>query len=432
MSAGLLIGEARVGPAAPFNGEIVVPGDKSVSHRAVLFGALAEGTTRIIGLSRGEDVGRTLAAVAALGARVCEGSHGLEVRGGRWRDAGRLDCGNSGTSARLLLGALAGRAGAVLDGDSSLIRRPMRRVLTPLRRMGARIEGESLPLRVAAAPLAGGAFRAEVASAQVKSAVLLAGLHAEGGTSYHEPIATRDHSERLLTAMGAPLRREAVPSAEGGGSRLYIRAGALTPADVVVPGDPSAAAFWVVAACIVPGSRLVVRGVGLNPTRAAVFGVLTRMGARIRIEPRVAEVEPIGDIYVEAGPLRGTRVAGAEVPFLIDEVPILAIAAAFAVGETVFADAAELRVKESDRIETTVRLLRALGVQAEAREDGLQVIGGGAVGGVVESAGDHRIAMAGLIAGLVVGSTIRGTGCISTSYPDFLKTLGEWARVETD
>jgi 3-phosphoshikimate 1-carboxyvinyltransferase len=390
----------------------------------VLFGALARGTTHITGLLEGEDVLATLAAVRALG---CEAST-TRVTGAPWRDAGLLDCGNSGTTARLMLGALAPRAGATLDGDTSLRRRPMRRVLDPLARMGAVFTGgPGLPITVERRRLSGVVVEATVASAQVKSAVLLAGLGAEGETRYVEPVATRDHTERMLLAMGAPLRRE--------GQAIVVTEGVLDAISVTVPGDISSAAFWMVAAAIVPGSDLVIENVGLNPTRTGILDVLRAMGADIEVEPApgsASAAEPFGTVRVRGGGLRGTRVAGALIPRLIDEIPVLAVAAAFAEGETTFADAAELRVKESDRVATTVAGLRALGVDADARPDGLVVRGApdsGPFPGAtpIETAGDHRIAMAFAIAGLRLGAEVRDTDCIATSYPTFSSTLARFA-----
>lgn len=400
--------------SAPLEGRLTVPGDKSISHRALLFGALARGTTRIVGLLESEDVLCTLAAVRALG---CDAS-ARHVTGAPWRDAGVLDCGNSGTTARLLLGALAPRASAVLDGDASLRRRPMRRVLEPLARLGAAFQGgPTLPITVVRQPLVGATVEATVASAQVKSAVLLAGLGAEGETRYVERVATRDHTERLLSAMGAPIRRD--------GDTIIVSGGLLDAQVVTVPGDISSAAFWMVAAAIVPGSDLVLEDVGLNPTRTGVLDVLRAMGADITVEERAA-AEPIGTVRVRGGSLRGTTIAGALIPRLIDELPVLAVAAAYAEGETFIRDAAELRVKESDRIATTVAGLRALGVDAEAAPDGMRIRGNpGAVptGAPIASDGDHRIAMAFAIAGLRVGTTVTDTACIATSYPSFPSTL---------
>jgi 3-phosphoshikimate 1-carboxyvinyltransferase len=304
----------------------------------------------------------------------------------------------------------------------------MRRVLDPLARMGAVFTGgPGLPITVERRRLSGVVVEATVASAQVKSAVLLAGLGAEGETRYVEPVATRDHTERMLLAMGAPLRRE--------GQAIVVTEGVLDAISVTVPGDISSAAFWMVAAAIVPGSDLVIENVGLNPTRTGILDVLRAMGADIEVEPAPGSssaAEPFGTVRVRGGGLRGTRVAGALIPRLIDEIPVLAVAAAFAEGETTFADAAELRVKESDRVATTVAGLRALGVDADARPDGLVVRGApdsGPFPGAtpIETAGDHRIAMAFAIAGLRLGAEVRDTDCIATSYPTFSSTLARFA-----
>ncbi len=410
----------------PLVGSVAVPGDKSVSHRALLFGALARGTTRVRGLLESEDTHATRAAVRALGASVEERGSEILVTGAPWHDVSTpLDCGNSGTTARLLLGALAPRARAMLTGDASLSRRPMGRVTRPLSAMGARFHGAgTLPLTVERAPLRGLDWTAEVASAQVKSAVLLAGLAAEGVTVYREPLATRDHSERMLRAMGAQL--------DGHGGVLRLVPGPLQAVEVDVPGDASAAAFWWVAAAICPGSDLRLTGVGLNPGRTGALEVLARMGVRVEIEAR-AGVEPWGDVHLRAEGLRGTTIGGAEVPRLVDELPVLAVAAAFAEGETVIRDASELRVKESDRVTATVSALRTLGFDAEELPDGMVIAGGGprrAPSGAVASRGDHRIAMAAAIAGLRVGAAIDDPSCIATSYPGFARELARFTEVE--
>lgn len=387
-----------------------VPGDKSISHRSLLFGALASGTTRISGLLEAEDVGRTLRAVQQLG---CDAST-THVTGAPWRGAGVIDCGNSGTTARLLLGALAPRAWAVLEGDASLSRRPMKRVMEPLTRMGARFEGgPSLPVSVHPSALIGITHTAVVASAQVKTAILLAGLAASSETAYIEPLPTRDHTERMLAGMGAALRI--------GDGAIVITPGPLSAVEIAVPGDISSAAFWLVAAAITPGSDVVVEGVGLNPTRTGVVNVLRRMGADVTVEHH-GGIEPIGDIRVRGRGLVGTEIGGAEVPTLIDEIPVLAVAAAFAEGETLIRDAGELRVKESDRIAATVAGLHVIGVEAETLPDGMRIRGGigrAPANGTVESEGDHRIAMAFTIASLHVPVDVRNVACIATSYPAF-------------
>lgn len=409
----------------PLRARLRVPGDKSITHRALLFGALADGVTRVTGALDAEDTRATRRAVEALGARVEAAPEphpyagpALVVHGGPWRDAGVLDCGNSGTTARLLLGALAGRAGATLRGDDSLSRRPMRRVLEPLGAMGADIDGvDRLPLTVRRAGLRGIDHVSAVASAQVKGAVLVAGLVAEGTTRYREPAPTRDHTERLLREMGADLRETA--------GALELRPGRLHGIPVDVPGDLSAAAFWLCAAAGEAGAEVVVDDVGLNPGRTGVLEVLREMGALVEVETRPG-VEPRGRVRVCGGGLRGVRIEGARVPRLIDELPALVLAALFAEGETVVADAAELRVKESDRVEAIVAMVRAFGGEAEAKPDGFVVRGGSARhAGEVTSRGDHRIAMAGVLLARRLGGRVDATACVSTSYPDFFRVLAE-------
>jgi 3-phosphoshikimate 1-carboxyvinyltransferase len=337
-----------------------------------------------------------------------------------------IDCGNSGTSIRLLAGLLAGRPfHSVLTGDASISRRPMARVVDPLRLMGARIDGRDggrlAPLSIRGGGLTGTRHELAVASAQVKTALLLAGLQADGPTEVTEPALSRDHTERLLPAMGAALA--AVP----GGVRVEpAGSGGLTPLSLVVPGDPSAAAFFVVGACVTPGSDLVVEDVCLNSTRIGFVDVLRRMGAEVEVivkEERAGE--PVGDIRAVAGPLRGTTMAGDEIPRVIDEIPALAVAAAFARGTTEVADAAELRVKESDRIGTIAQELSQLGIAVEAKPDGLLITGGEPHAALLKSHGDHRIAWAAAIAANACDgpSTVRGWRAITSSYPGFAADL---------
>jgi 3-phosphoshikimate 1-carboxyvinyltransferase len=420
-----------------------VPGDKSISHRALLFAALASGTSRLWWLADGDDVVRSRAAIEALGAKVRDGagSPGEAVIAGERvgpvvivRGAGFdglcepetvIDCGNSGTSIRLLAGILAGRPfHSVLTGDSSIARRPMGRVVDPLRLMGAQIDGRDggrlAPLAIRGGGLRGMRHELPVASAQVKTALLLAGLQAAGVTEVTEPALSRDHTERLLPVMGAPLERIA------GGVRVEPAGGGLTPIELAIPGDPSAAAFFVVGACITPGSDLVVEDVCLNPTRIGFIDVLRRMGADVEVvilEERGGE--PVGDIRAAAGPLRATTIAGDEIPRVIDEIPALAVAAAFAEGTTEVADAAELRVKESDRIGTVAQELSQLGIAVETRADGLVITGGVAHGGLLKSHGDHRIAMAAAVAANACEgeSTVRGWRAVASSYPGFAADL---------
>lgn len=423
----------RAAPApAPLSGRLRVPGDKSISHRALMFGALAVGTTRIEGLLEGEDVLRTAAAMRLLGAQV------ERLGEGAWRVAGRgiggltepadvLDMGNSGTAARLLCGILAGHPlFAVMTGDASLRRRPMRRVTEPLAATGARFfarEGGRLPLAVEGArhplPLD---YVLPVASAQVKSACLLAGLCAPGVTRVVEPEATRDHSENMLRHFGAEVR----VGVEGAGRVIeLVGQPELRAAPVNVPGDPSSAAFFAVAALIVPGSRLVIEGVGLNPLRTGLFETLREMGASLTVSnPRTEGGEPVGDLVVRHGELRGVDVPAHRAPAMIDEYPVLAVAAGFARGTSRFRGLAELRVKESDRLAGTAAFLAAAGVPAAVEGDELIVHGGGGAvpgGGVAVTHMDHRLAMSALVLGLgaKAAMTVDDGAFIATSFPGF-------------
>ncbi|HWT10774.1 MAG TPA: 3-phosphoshikimate 1-carboxyvinyltransferase [Roseomonas sp.] len=419
-------------PAAPLTGRLGVPGDKSISHRALMFGALAVGTTEISGLLEGEDVLRTAAAMRALGAEV------ERVGPGAWRVSGRgvgglvepadvLDMGNSGTAARLLLGLLAGHpVFAVMTGDTSLRKRPMKRVTDPLSATGAQFwtrEGGRLPLAVrgAADPLPID-YVLPVASAQVKSACLLAGLCAPGTTRVVEREPTRDHTENMLRHFGATVSVQ--DTAEG---RVVLLEGQpeLVAAPVLVPGDPSSAAFPIVAALLVPGSRVVVENVGLNPLRTGLITTLREMGAALRVEnERTAGGEPVGDIVAEYAALSGVTVPPGRAPAMIDEYPVLAVAAAAARGTTRMKGLAELRVKESDRLAATFALLAVNGVRAEIEGDDLIVHGtGGAIpgGGVVETHMDHRIAMSALVMGLAARAPVGvdDAAFIDTSFPGF-------------
>jgi len=405
-----------------------VPGDKSMSHRALLLAARAEGRSQLTGLSEGADVAATAAAVARFGAGVTPArAGGVIVEGGASRlgePDGVIDVGNSGTGIRLLAGWAAGLdALSVLAGDASVARRPMDRVAGPLRAMGASIDGRDHgrlpPLVVRGGRLHGIDYRLPVPSAQVKGAVLLAGLAAEGVTTVREDVPTRAHTEELLAACGADVRVE-----EGA---VHLRAGPLEPLHLEVPGDPSQAAFWLVAACITPGSDLVVEHVYLGRARVGFLRVLERMGADVAVET----LDPgtsTGNVRARYRPLVATTVAGDEVPSLIDEIPVLAVAATYAEGVTTFADAAELRVKESDRVAAMVAALGAIGAGAEPRPDGLVVHGGAGrplPGGSVGSAGDHRVAMALAVAALAGAApvTIHGWEAVDTSYPGFEEDL---------
>jgi 3-phosphoshikimate 1-carboxyvinyltransferase len=409
---------------APLRGRVKVPGDKSISHRALLLAARAEGRSRIIGLADGDDVRRTAEAVGALGAAV-EGRAPAEVvvEGGAGRlhePEGVIDTGNSGTGIRLLAGFVAAFDWLiVLQGDSSVARRPMGRVLEPLRCMGATVDGREggtlPPLVVRGGGLSGIDYTPPVASAQVKSAVLLAGLGAAEDTVVREPVLTRVHTEELLLACGAKV--DATP--DGPGQVVRLSPSTLTPLDLEVPGDPSHAAFWVVAASVVPGSEVVVERVYVGPGRSGFLDVLARMGAAIELQWLD---ERTADIVVRHVALTGTEVTGAEVPAMVDEIPILAVAAAMAEGETIFRDLAELRVKESDRVATMTRELSAIGARVETAGDDLVVLGGPWLNGAeVRSHGDHRVAMAMAVAGLAAeGRTrVEGWDAVATSYPGF-------------
>jgi 3-phosphoshikimate 1-carboxyvinyltransferase len=415
----------------PLRGSVQPPGDKSISHRAVIFAALGHGESTIRGLSDALDVQSSVAAVQALGAAVEGGAEGeLRVRGGQWRSPdGPISCGNSGTTTRLLMGAVAGRSiCATFTGDASLRRRPMARVTGPLAEMGAEIAGgPMLPITVTGGPL--GAIRHcnEPASAQVKSAILLAALSARGVTEIFEPAPTRDHSERLLPAFGVEVESGATIRLAG---PQRLRAAAIT-----VPGDVSAAAFPLVAALLVPGSDLTILRVGMNPLRTGLLETLTEMGADIAVTNQaMCGGEPVADLHVRAAPLRGVLVPAQRAPRMIDEYPILAVAAACASGDTVMQGLGELRHKESDRIAAIAAGLAACGVAVAVEADTLRVTGGTVPGGAsVDSAGDHRIAMAFLILGLVSEAPIavEGAQMIATSFPGFvplMRSLG--ARIE--
>ncbi len=423
----------RVEPVPALEGHVAVPGDKSISHRAVLVGALCEGEVRISGFGRSADTEATIGAVRALGVEVVEETEdALVVRGRGLRQLSPsdqpLDCRNSGTLMRLLCGALAGQSGRFeLVGDESLSSRPMERVAEPLRRMGARIETTDgrAPLVVDGAALNAIDYELPVASAQVKSAILLAGLLAAGETTVVEPLPTRDHTERLLERAGAQITRRPTSVTVAAADRLELDG-------VEIPGDFSSAAPLLVAAAIVPGSTLTVHGVGLNPRRIGLLDVLERMGARISVyNRRSMSGEPAGDVEIRDSELVGATVSPAEVPTLIDELPLLALAACHARGETVVRGAGELRVKESDRIETVVDALRRIGGHVRATPDGFRVKGVPARlrGGTIESRGDHRIAMLGAVAGVSSreGVALRGAEDVDVSFPGFFEVLDQVA-----
>lgn len=411
----------------PLRGDVLVPGDKSVSHRAVMLAALADGTTHVRGFLEGEDTCATAAALASMGARIEKPGlgqrvvHGVGLHGLHGVDH-PINCGNAGTGMRLMAGLLAGQAfDSELTGDTSLSKRPMRRVTDPLTAMGAQIdtsEHGTPPLRVHGGHrLHGISYRPPVASAQVKSALLLAGLYAEGETEIIEPHPTRDYTERMLQAFGWQV--DFAP----GYARL-CGGGRLTAVDVHVPADFSSAAFFLVAASIVPGSELCIRHVGLNPRRTGLLEALRLMGANIRVEnPRDAAGEPVGDLRVRHAPLRGAEIPEHLVADMIDEFPALSIAAAAADGVTRISGAAELRVKESDRIAGMAAGLRELGIEVREAPDGASIRGGRLGGGRVDSFGDHRLAMSFAVAGLLASApvTIRDCANVATSFPGFME-----------
>ena len=419
------ISQFYIRPGGDLHGEIRVPGDKSISHRAVMLGAIAEGDTRIDGFLQGEDCLATLNAFRAMGVAI-DGPdagrvvvHGVGKRGLR-RPDGPLDLGNSGTSMRLLAGLLSGQGfNITLSGDASLSRRPMRRVTEPLAQMGAKIEpmpGGTPPLKITApSTLKGIHYGMPVASAQVKSSLLLAGLYAEGTTCVREPAPTRDHTERMLRALGYPVTRRDDWVCLAGDGHLN---GTL----IDVPADISSAAFFMVGASLAAGSELLLRHVGINPTRTGIIEILNRMGADIElINKTQAGDEPVTDIKVRAARLKGIDITPELVPLAIDEFPVIFIAAACAEGRTVLSGAHELRVKESDRIQAMADGLQACGITANPTPDGIVIDGGAMTGGVIDSHGDHRIAMAFAIAGILAQNPIVIKDCdnVNTSFPDF-------------
>ncbi|MBV9659377.1 MAG: 3-phosphoshikimate 1-carboxyvinyltransferase [Verrucomicrobia bacterium] len=447
--------DLRIRRAPHIRAEIRVPGDKSISHRAVLIAALSNGVCVLRGFLPGEDCQSTVGAMRALGVKIEQPEPDTLIVHGCYRKLqppkGDIQCGNSGTTMRLLAGLLAGQPfDSRLVGDASLSRRPMGRVIDPLTQMGANIVAEgpkkSAPLRISGQPLHGIDYKLPVASAQVKSAVLLAGLFASGRTSVIEPVPSRDHTERLLNYYLCPVTREELPPAaapkargkanKGGGDdddaprpvRVSLEGGKMPESrDFTIPGDLSGAAFWLAAAAAQPGARLLVEGLGLNDTRTGFLNVLLRMGAKLReVVEDIEQIERSGSVEVEGARLHGVVVEGREIPNVIDELPIIAVLGALASDQTTIRDAAELRVKETDRIAALCANLRAMGALVEERPDGLTVMGGHPLQGThLPSFGDHRIAMAFAIAGLFAeGETvIEGAECIEISYPGFAETL---------
>lgn len=412
-------------------GEICVPGDKSIGHRAVIFGSIAEGRSRIFNLSGGEDNQRTVQAFKDMGVSMWREEGALCVDGRGWEGlsapSDTIDCGNSGTTMRLLSGVLAGRPfSSCLDGDASLRRRPMQRVIDPLSRMGAEIsaqEGKGLaPLHIGGRKLKGIRYRMPVASAQLKSAILLAGLQADGVTTVEEPQASRNHTELMIQGFGGAIGVDDRTISIAGGQRLMGR-------DVHIPGDISSAAFFLVAAAIIPESEVIVRDVGTNPTRDGIIEILRRMGAEIEpMNARVETGEPVADLKVRGSRLKGIAIGPEMAARTIDEYPILAIAAAIADGRTTMVGVKELRYKESDRIAAMTEGLRRLGAAVEEREDGMAIDGGKVLrGGKVKSYADHRVAMAMAVAGLAShgGIEIDDAACVSISFPGFFALLDQ-------
>ncbi len=424
---------------ASLGGTLFVPGDKSISHRSMILNAIARGDALVQGLSGGEDVISTMHCLQALGVGIepagAAGSYRVKGHGPELEEPfDVLDAGNSGTSIRLLSGVLASQYFvSVITGDGSLRQRPMQRIVQPLKQMGAQIMGrqdDSLaPLVVRGGGLRGIEYNLPIASAQVKSAIMLAGLSAEGETVIHQPALSRDHTERMVSAMGGKVEQD--------GLNLVLHPARLRAVDITVPGDISSAAFWLVAGLCHPDSRILIRGVGMNPSRTGIVDVLQEMGAGNGlqlVDQRTEGGEPVADLLVTPAELHGIEVGGDMIPRMLDEVPILAVAACFASGDTVIRDAAELRVKESDRIETTVEELSRLGANIEAREDGMVIHGKGSgtgggtgrlSGAECQSHGDHRLAMSMAVAGLLADdeTTVHGAADASVSYPEFWRDL---------
>lgn len=410
-------------------GEVTIPGDKSISHRAVMLGAISEGTTRITNFLRGADCLSTIACFRKMGIDIEESPDQILVHGkglhGLQAPADILDAGNSGTTTRLISGILAGQSfESTLTGDASIQKRPMKRIITPLTMMGADVESLSgdgcAPLRIRGSHLKGIDYHSPVASAQVKSCILLAGLYTDSVTNVTEPYVSRDHSERMLSSFGAALKTDGCTVSIQPEPRLMGQ-------EVAVPGDISSAAYFIAAALLVPGSELLIKNVGINPTRDGILRICRRMGADITIlNRREHGREPVADLLVKHSPLKGTVIEGAVIPTLIDELPILAVMAAFAEGSTVIRDAQELKVKESNRLDILVHHLSAMGADITGTEDGMVINGGRPLhGAVLESHLDHRIAMSFAVAGIAAqGETeILQADCVDISYPGFYRDL---------
>jgi len=421
--------DLTIKPKTEVRAEVTVPGDKSISHRSVMLGAIAQGQTRIANFLPAADCLSSLHSMEALGAKI-EKVSATELlitgqgRYGLTEPSEVLDVGNSGTTIRLLTGLLAGQEFVtMLTGDASIRRRPMARVTKPLIEMGAQIWGRQggsyAPLAVKGTPLKGKPHTIPVASAQVKSALLLAGLYASGETTVTEPAASRDHTERMLSGFGVAIKKDGLTS--------IISPGELTATDIVVPGDISSASFYLGAGSIIPGAKITIRGVGINPTRTGIIEVLTAMGAHIEIVNRQENAgEPVADIRVEARELKGVEIGGEIIPRLVDEIPVLAVVAALAQGRTVIRDAQELKVKESNRLQAVAQELKRFGVNIQETDDGLIIDGGRQyTGAVCNSYHDHRIAMACSLMGLVASgtTTVQGAECTDISFPGFAQAL---------
>jgi 3-phosphoshikimate 1-carboxyvinyltransferase len=419
----------RVRPAKKIAGTVRVPGDKSISHRAVMFGALAEGVTTIEGFLPGADCLSTISCFRRMGIEIEQQGDKVTVQGKGWyglqEPMQHLDVGNSGTTIRLMSGILATQPfHTVMEGDESIAKRPMRRVIGPLRQMGAKIDGrkdgEFTPLSIRGGKLQSMAYQSPVASAQVKSAILLAGLQAEGVTSVTEPHLSRDHTERMMQAFGVSVVRDGLTVSVEGGQKLTGRA-------ISVPGDISSAAFLIAAVMVVPGSSLLIENVGINPSRTGIIDVVKAMGGSLELQnERIVNEEPVADLLVTHSQLHGIEISGDIIPRLIDEIPVIAVMATQAIGQTVIRDAEELKVKETDRIATVVSQLSKFGGRVTPTDDGMIIEGQTALtGAIIDSMGDHRIGMAMAIAGLAAtGETgIENEEAINVSFPGFEELL---------
>lgn len=421
---------AKVSPASAFTfkSDAIAP-DKSISHRCAMFSVLAEGESRIENFLRAEDTLNTLKIVGHLGAEISDDGSVITIRSNGIKETSEiLDCGNSGTGMRLFCGLLSSAEGHfILTGDEYLKRRPMKRVTQPLRSIGAKLDGRNngdlAPLSIRGASLKAFDYVSPIASAQVKSAMMLAALRSDGVCTFKEPELSRDHTERMLRGMGAHVEINGLET------KIWPLNAPLSPLDIRVPADPSSAFFFAVAAAIIPGSSTTIEGVTLNPTRIEAFKVLERMGAKITYTVTDERYEPIGTIQVEYAPLHAVTVEN-NIAWLIDELPALSIAMACAEGKSVIKNAEELRVKESDRIKTVVDNLNLCGIETEEYPDGYAVVGGELHCAVVNSYGDHRIAMSFLIAGLKCGMEVEDIECINTSFPNFFELLGQCTKVE--